>query len=231
MNDTTKAGFRSSIVVIAPLVMMAGFLYHPFIGDLTDAHAVAAAAGHDTFRWGVAHLLIGIGSGLIALAFLAIRGWLSDAGEERWSTAALPFAVMGGTLYAMLPGMEFTVLAAVHTGAEVAAAQAAIDPWFVPVLISAAAVFAIGSFGFAIAIVRSRVLSPQLTVIVAGALIVMGLARFIPAGLVQFYVNGIAGIVAFWPLAAAIRVRRVPLRYEDPHERSAREHATVAENA
>lgn len=231
MNHPTKTGFRTSIVAIAPVVMMAGFLYHPFIADLTDAHAVATAAGHDTFRWGLAHLLIGIGSGLIALAFLAIRDWLGEAGEAHWSTAALPFAVMGGTLYAMLPGMEFTVLAAVHTGADVTAAQAAIDPWFMPVLISAAAAFAIGCFGFAIAIVRSRVVSPQLTVIVAGALIVMGLARFVPAGLFQFYVNGIAGIVAFWPLAAAIRVRRVPPGYGDPLERNAAGHAAVAENA
>lgn len=201
MNDASRAGFRNAIVAIAPAVMMAGFLYHPFIANLPDAHAVAAAAGHDTSRWAVSHLMIGIGSGLIALAFLSVRAWLRDAGEERWSPVAVPFVVMGATLYAILPGMEFTIIAAVHTGADAAAAQAAIDPWFLPLLLSAAALFALGVVGFAIAIVRSNVLTPRIAVVVAGAMIVMGIARFVPLGLVQFYVNGIAGIVALWPLA------------------------------
>lgn len=205
MNDASQIGYRNAIVAIAPAVMMAAFLYHPFIANLPDAHAVAAAAGHDTSRWAVSHLMIGIGSGLIAIAFLAIRAWLRDAGEERWSPLAVPFVVMGATLYAILPGMEFTIIAAVHTGADAAAAQAAIDPWFLPLLLSAAALFAIGTAGFALAIVRSDVLTPRLAVIVASALIVMGIARFVPLGLVQFYVNGIAGLVALWPLAYTMR--------------------------
>jgi hypothetical protein len=204
MSDNTKLGIRAAIVAIAPTVMLAGLLYHPFIANLPDAQAVAAAASQDTFRWAVAHLLIAIGSGLFAVAFLAIRVWLREAGEDRWSAAALPFIVMAGALYATLPGMEFVVLAAVEIGGDAAAAQAAIEPWFLPLLMTEAATFAVGVFGFAVAIVRSCVLPPQLAVVVAAALIVLGIARFVPLGLVQFHINGFAGIAALWPLAYVI---------------------------
>lgn len=204
MNDNAKAGLRAAIAIIAPAVMLTGFLYHPFIANLPDTDAVAAAASQDTLRWAVAHLLVAIGSGLIAVAFLAIRSWLREAGEDRWSAVAVPFVVMAGALYAILPGMEFAVFAAVETAGDPAAAQAAIDPWFLPLLLTAAATFAIGALGFAVAIARSGVLAPRLTVIVIGALVIMALARFVPLGLVQFYVNGLAGIVALWPLAYAM---------------------------
>ena len=207
MKDTTISGLRAVVVAIAPAVMLAGLVYHPFIANLTDTAAVAAAAGEDTFRWAVAHLLVGVGSGLLALAFLAVRAWLREAGEERFSAVAIPFVIMGATLYAILPGMEFTVLAAVEIGADVAAAQAAIDAWFLPLLLSAAVIFAVGILGFAMAIARSGVLTPPLTALVAGALVVMAVARFVPLGLVQFYVNGLAGILALWPLAYAMRTR------------------------
>jgi hypothetical protein len=204
MKNTAKAGFQTAVVAIAPAVMLVGLLYHPFIANLPDTEAVAAAAAQDTLRWAVAHLLVAIGSGLIAVAFVAVRAWLREAGEDRWSAAGVPFVVMAGALYAVLPGMEFTVLAAIETRGDPAAAQAAIDPWFLPLLLTAAATFAIGAFGFAMAIVRSGVLTPPLTLLVAGALVVMGIARFVPLGLVQFYLNGLAGIVALWPLAYAI---------------------------
>jgi hypothetical protein len=205
MKDSAKAGFQAAIVAIAPTVMLVGYLYHPFIANLaTDTEAVAAAARQDTFRWAVAHLLVAIGSGLIALAFLAIRAWLRETGEDRWSLVSIPFVVMASGLYSILPGMEFAIFAAVETGGDPAAAQAVIDPWFLPLLLTAAATFAIGVIGFAMSIARSGVLTPQLTAIVAGALVIMGIARFVPLGLVQFYVNGFAGIVALWPLAYAM---------------------------
>lgn len=201
MNDTIRAGFRPAVTLIAPAVLAAGLLYHPFIPNLTDAASVAAAAKQDTFRWGLAHLMVGIGSAFIALAFLAIRSWLRDAGEERWSAAALPFVVMGSTLFAILPGMEFAVLAAVEMGADVTAAQAAVDPWFRPVLLTGSAIFALGILGFAIGIVRSGILSPRLGTFVFGALVVMAVVRFVPLGPVLFYVGSAATILALWPLA------------------------------
>jgi hypothetical protein len=68
--------------------------------------AVAVALAADTTRWGLSHLVTGVASGLLILAFLAIRSYLRQAGEERWSVLAFPFIVMGSTLLALLPAME-----------------------------------------------------------------------------------------------------------------------------
>lgn len=202
MSPTTIARFRAAILSVAPAVLLAGFLSHPYIGvGPPDDAAVAAAAASDPARWGLSHLVIGLGSGLVVLAFLAIRSYLREAGEERWSASALPFIVIGSTLYGLLPGMEFAALAAAETGADVQAAQAALEPWFVPILVTGAVAFALGVFGFARGISSSRVLSRRLTRCVVGALAVVAAARFVPLTAVHFYVQSAAGIVALWPLA------------------------------
>ena len=201
ISATTRAQFGASIVALAPAVMLVGLFAHPYIATLPDEAAVAATATADTTRWGLAHLTVGVASGLLVLAFLAIRSYLREAGEERWSILALPFIVMGGTLFAVLPGMEFAPLAAAEAGADVQATQAALAPWFLPVLVTGAATFAIGVFAFAKGIADSRILRRRLTWLVVGALVVMAVARLVPVGAVQFYVQGAAGIVALWPLA------------------------------
>ncbi len=202
MSATTGARFRAASVAIAPAVLLAGFVSHPYIGmGPPDPAAVAVAVVSDTTRWGLAHLTVSVGSGLAVLAFLAIRSYLREAGEERWSTPAVPFIVIGSTLYAVLPGMEFAPLAAAETGGDVQAAQAALLPWFVPILVTGAVTFALGVLGFARGIAHSGVLGPRLTWLVVGALVVMAAARFVPLSAVQFYVQGAAGIVALWPLA------------------------------
>ncbi len=101
----------------------------------------------------------------------------------------------------ILTGMEFAPLAAAETGGEVEAAQSELIPWFVPILVTGGVSFTLGAVGFAMAIVRSGVLSAQLTQLVVGALVVMAAARFVPLGAAQ-YVIGVAGVVALWPLAA-----------------------------
>src|SRR5919107_4705042 len=118
MSSTTRARLRAVIVVIAPAVLLAAFVYHPYIANPTDKAAVAAALASDTTRWGLSHLAVGVGSGLAVLAFLAIRGYLREAGEERWSILALPFIVIGSTLFAFLPAMEIAMLAAAEGGAD-----------------------------------------------------------------------------------------------------------------
>jgi len=205
MSEMTRARFRAATVAVAPVVLLAAFVWHPYLpGRLPNDAAVAAAVAADTTRWGLAHLAAGVGSGVVVLAFLAIRGYLREAGENRWSLLGLPCIVMGSTLYTLLPGMEFAPLAAAEVGGDVQAAQAALTPWFVSILVSGAFTFAVGVFAFARGIARSRVLCPGLTRLVVGALIVMAAARFIPLAAVQFYVQGAAGIVALWPLAYAM---------------------------
>jgi hypothetical protein len=200
MSTTTRARFRAAIVAITPAVLLAAFAYHPYIANLTDKAAVAAALASDTTRWGLSHLAVGVGSGLAVLAFLAIRSYLREAGEERWSVLGLPFIVIGSTLFAFLPAMEIAMLAAAEVGADVQAVLAALDSWFFPLFLTAAVIFALGVFGFAIGIVRSGVLGPRLTRLVVGALVVMAVARFVPLG-AALYVGGAAVLVALWPLA------------------------------
>ncbi|MCA1706480.1 MAG: hypothetical protein LC808_25730 [Actinobacteria bacterium] len=208
MPDTTRSSrsrYRATIVAIAPAALLAALVAHPFLfGRLPNDLAVAEAVTADTTRWGLVHLATGVASGLLIIAFLAIRSHLREAGEDRYSALGVPFIVIGSTLFTLLPGMEFAPLAAAETGAAtepIAAAQEALEPWFVPVLASGALTFAAGVFGFAKGIADRRLLGPRPTALVVAALVVMAASRFVPLAVFQLYVQGAAGIVALWPLA------------------------------
>jgi hypothetical protein len=212
--DRERTRWRTVILVVAPAVLLAALVTHPYLsGRLPNDAAVAAAVADGTALWGVVHLATSVASGLIMLAFLAVRSYLREAGEDRLSALGVPFVVIGSTLFAVLPGMEFAPLAAAETGAstsEMEAVQAALASWFVPVLMSGAFTFAIGVLLFAHAISVTTVGGPALTRVVVGALIVMALSRFVPLAAVQFYVQGVATIVALWPLAYAMRTQPAP---------------------
>lgn len=199
MSTTTRDRLRATIVFVAPTVLLLGLIYHPYIAIPRESD-VAAAAAEDTTRWGLAHLIVGVGFGLLALAFLALRAYVREAGEERWSVMALPLAVLGSALTAILTGMEFAPLTAAETGGDVEAVQKELMPWFISVVVVSGLAFALGALGFAVAIVRSGMLSASLTWIVASALVVLAAARFVPLG-VAFYVSAVAGVVALWPLS------------------------------
>lgn len=213
-NDTGKISWRTAALVVAPAVLLAALVAHPYIaGRLPNDDAVAEAVAAGTTRWGVVHLATSVASALIILAFLAVRSYLHEVGEDRFSAGGLPFVILGSTLFAVLPGMEFVPLAAAETGAttaEIAAAQDAIAGWFAPVLLAGAFTFAIGVFSFARAISITTVGSLGLTRVVVAALVVMAVSRFVPLAAAQFYVQGVAAIVALWPLAYAIGTQPVP---------------------
>lgn len=206
-NDTAKNSWRTAALMVAPAVLLAALGAHPYIaGRMPNDDAVAEAVAAGTTRWGVVHLATGVASALIILAFLAVRSYLHEAGEDRFSARGLPFVIIGSTLFAILPGMEFAPLAAAETGAttaEIAAAQDAIGGWFIPVLLTGALFFAIGLLSFAKAISITGVGSRGLTRL-AGALVVMAVSRFVPLAGAQFYVQTVAAIVALWPLAYAM---------------------------
>lgn len=201
MTSTTRARYGAVGVALAPSVMLVVFVAHPFIARLPDAAAIADAIEADPTWWGAVHLLTSVGSGLVALAFLAIRARLRDADEERFSAWALPFVISGSALYGLLPGLEFAPMAAARTGGDAVAAQATLQPWFISILATSVILFAIGILGFAQGIAASRILSRPLTRLVVTGLVVLAAARFVPFGAVQFYLQGVAGIVALWPLA------------------------------
>ena len=216
-SSVAVAYFRAGVIVVAPLVLLAAFAYHPHIMLLPSAEAVAHAVQADTLRWGIAHLGVGVGAALMAAAFVAVGGHIGDADSHRPSVAVgVPLAVLGAGLYAILPGMEFTVLAAVQTGGDVVAAQKAIDSWFVPTMMSSAIVNAAGLTLLARAIRGSNLLSRRMTSVVVAAIFVMAVSRFVPIGPVQFYVQGVAGIIAFWPIAYHVLKQTVVRDLEHP---------------
>jgi len=206
-----KHSLRAGAVAIAPVVLLAALSSHPYLpGRQPNIDALAAEVTADPTRWGVVHLATGVASAVLAVAFLAIRDHLHELGEDRWSAAALPFVVIGSTLYAMLPAMEFAPLAASEAGGDVGAAQDALIPWFIPVLIAAAVTFAAGMVGFAVSVSRSGLLSAGLTRVVVVALLVMALSRVVPLSAVQFYVHGVAALVAMLPVAYSIWMHPTP---------------------
>jgi hypothetical protein len=201
-SAVTRARLRSAVVAAAPLVLLVGFIAHPSIGlGPPDAAAVGAAAAAETTRWGVSHLIVAVASGILLLAFLAIRTSLRESGEERWSARAVPPIVLASILYAVLPGMEFAALAAAETGADVGAAQAAVEPWFRPVIVASGITFLLGALGFARGMASIAPVSRTFTRLVVVALVAAGLSRLVPLTGVQFYVQSAALIVALWPLA------------------------------
>ncbi|MGH7677689.1 MAG: hypothetical protein ACRENU_04425 [Gemmatimonadaceae bacterium] len=205
VSEQTVARARVSILIAAPLILLAAFVYHPHIVLLPDAEAVAHAVQMDHQRWAIAHFGVGLGAALMSLAYVALRGYLRDIGENRWSAIALPFLVLGSALYVFLPGMEFTVLAASATGGDIVAAQESIDVWFVPIMMSSALINAVG-IGFLMRGV-SRVLDFRAKPIILAALALMAISRLVPIGPVHFYVQGLAGLAALWPIAREIARR------------------------
>lgn len=202
LSITGRERSRAVIVALAPLVLLVAFVAHPYIGlGPPDETAVAEAAAANTFRWGISHLMVAVASALLLLAFLSIRSYLRDAGDDRWSALALPFVIFGGTLYAVLPGMEFAALAAAETGNDVRAAQAAVDPWFVPVIVTSGVASAIGILGFAKAVSSVGSDTWRVPRFVVVAFCAMAVARMVPLTGVQFYVQAVAALIALVPLA------------------------------
>lgn len=207
-TDGVSTRRSAAIVAIGPLLLLGAQLWHPPLpGRLPDSNAVADAAAADTTRWGLSHLALAIASAMIMLAFVAVRGHLRDCGDRSLSAVGLGFVVIGSTLYAVLPGMEFSLLAADETGADLAATQDALESWFVPILIGGSLLFAIGTALFAVAVVRSAGLGRTEALVIAGALVLFGLSRLVPIGVVQFYVQPAAALLALLPIAAEIAAR------------------------
>lgn len=205
---------RVAVLAVAPAFLGAALVAHPFIsGRLPNETAIAEAVTANPTMWPVVHLAAAVGSALIAIAFLAVRSYLRQAGENRYSALGLPFVVLGSTMFAVLPGMEFAPLAADESGgtaSEVAAAQDAIAGWFLRVLLVGGIAFAAGAALFATAIWRARVTSAGLTRLVVAALLVMAATRFVPLSFAQFYLQSLAALLALWPLAYVMWTNPVP---------------------
>ncbi len=205
---------RVAVIAVAPAFFGAALVAHPYIsGRLPNATAITEAVTADTTMWAVVHLGAAVGSALIAIAFLAVRSYLQQAGENRYSELGLPLVVLGSTMYAVLPGMEFVPLAAAengHTASHVAAAQSAIAGWFMTVLLVGGIAFAAGATLFATAISKAGVPNAGLRRVVVAALLVMAVTRLVPLFIAQVYLQSLAALVALWPLAYVMWIHPVP---------------------
>ena len=199
----------AATVATAPVVLLAGIAYHPFVADLRDKEAVAAALTADVTRWSVAHLAVAVAAPVVALAFLAVAAALRQRGEWRWSGRSVPFLVVGSSLFALLPAMEITVLAAYLAGADPVAVLLELDAWFLPVLLSGAAIFTLGAASFARSVVSAAVLGRGMTVLVVTALVVTATSRFLPFT-PALLAGAVALVVALWPLVGPVAARPVP---------------------
>ncbi len=206
METGTKNRWGAAILILAPITVLVAFLTHPHIGTrvgepgLYDAIATEVAA--DPGMWIFSHLLLAVGSGLLAIAFIALRGYLREAGEDRWSAIGLPFIVLGSVLFALLPAMEMAPVAAHEAGVDVAAVQQALDETVFPmVLFAGSAIFAIGAIAFAGAVGKAGVMGQWPARGIAAALVIVAITRFVPVFAVLFYVQSAALIAALWPLA------------------------------
>ncbi|MPZ93405.1 MAG: hypothetical protein GEU96_00555 [Propionibacteriales bacterium] len=209
-GSTTRSGSKVGAATVAagPILLLGALLWHPPLpGRLPDNDAVAEGTAADVTRWGMSHLAAAVAAAAIAVAFIVIRSHLRERGDGWLSAVGLALVVVGSTLYAVLPGMEFSALAAHENGTDIAAAQDALQPWFIAVLLSGSLLFAAGTTLFAVAVVRSAPMGRTEAVVIATALVVLGVSRVIPIGVVQFYVQPAAALLALLPLAAVISSR------------------------
>ncbi len=213
MSTTTSGPRRAVFVALAPLVLLAALVLHPHLpGRQPNIDALAAAVAADPTRWGLVHLATGLGSALLALVFLTVHRHLQDAGETRWSGRGLPFVIVGSTLYAMLPAMEFAPLAAAGSGGDPGGAQSALLGWFLPVLLAAGVTFGAGMVCFARSVLRSGISTVGVRRVVAVSLVVVAVCRVVPFSAVQFHVQAIALCAALLPLAHDIWRDSAPTR-------------------
>lgn len=189
------------MVALAPLAALVGFLWHPYVANVTDRAAVAGAVGAGATRWAASHLLLAVAFGLAVLAVFALRVTLRAAGEDRWSFTAVPFVTVGMTLVVVVLGAEGVAAAAVAgAGGDVAAFLAEVEVWLTPTYVIAALLLAAGWLSLARAVSRSNLLDRAWAAVVTAGLVALAVLGFLPFGWASIG-TGLAAVLAFWPLA------------------------------
>jgi hypothetical protein len=201
----TEPGLRAgaAVVLAGPVVLLLAIAYHPFIPQLTNNADVAQAFEVGPLRWGLSHLAVGVAAAVLLLSFIALRSYLRQRGD-RWSGRGLPFIVVGTVLFAFLPAMEVAAIAVDKAGGDVGPVLVEMNTWFVPILLASSVLFTVGAVMYAAGVATTPLsLSRGMTWMVAIALVVGALARFVPLGAALF-VGVLALILALWPLGFAM---------------------------
>ncbi len=199
MSEEIQNRARALVLFVAPVVLLVGFLVHPYVSDQSDVGKIAEELAGDPDRWAWGHLILLIAMALTLLAVFSIRQLLRAAGEERWSFGAMPLLVIGGTLIAGLIGGE-VALAGVANSSAVSDLEAVLDdaePWITPMFFSGAVLFSLGWLALAVALYQTQILGRQQTWIAVAAIVVLAVGMFIPAT-GGGYVVAVGAGVASW---------------------------------
>lgn len=203
MSERLRMRLRAVVVAVAPLVLLAGALVHPFVGNLPGAADLAAAVTNTPGRWAAGHLLLGVGVAVVLLLFFVIRTYLRGLGEERWSFWAVGLATIGLGLFAFMVGAEgLGGRAALATG-DLEAFFEEMELWALPIFLVANVLVGLGLLGFATGIAKTGVLGTGWTRLMVAAAIVAVIALFLPFGWAAHLI-AVAMIVFAWPVAATI---------------------------
>lgn len=169
----------------------------PDSGDLIEAVTAQPT------RWGVGHLVLGVGIALMALLFFAVRIFLRDRNETTWSFWATPLVTVGLVLSGFMVGAEGVGgRSAVETG-NVEAFFEQLEVWAIPIYLTANLVLGVGFLLFATAVAKSRILGTGVSWLVAVGAAVATVSLFLPVGWAAHAVS--IGSLAFaWPLAYRI---------------------------
>lgn len=197
---------RAAVLFIAPVVLLAGVLAHPFVSNYLEIGVVAAAVSGAPDRWAAAHLILPIGMALLLLAVVVIRGEFRRAGEQRWSVMAVPLLFLGGAMWGAIAALEITYAAVANSGGEVLAVMETNEAWAVPYVLLAAPIFLLGWISLAFAFYRVPILPDTLNWVAIAAIVLIVLASFIPQT-TGTYGWGVGALVVSWLVGYRIMTR------------------------
>ena len=194
---------RAAVVFVAPAVILAGFLYQPYISDFTDVAEFGETVAAGPNRWLLSRVVLATGLVLLILAVFAIRLYLHEAGEDQWSFPAVPLVTVGASVFIFVLG--FRGLAG-WTIAERGGGAAGIAEFFDKSTFADAAfpiggvIFSLGLLSLAVAVKASGTLADSAARVVVIAIVINVIAGFIPMGW-AIYITGFVGFAVFWPIA------------------------------
>ena len=209
MSERTRTWAGAAVLFIAPAVLLAGILAHPFVRDYTDTSVVAEAVSVAPGQWAVSHLTLAIGLGLVSLAVLAIRHEFRSAGEQRWSAIGVPLLIVGATLLGAIVGTEITLSAVIDTGGDVLAVREATEMLTLPLFLAGVLLFGLGWLSFAMAFYHARILPSALNRWAIVALVAIPIAFFVPQTS-GTYAYGLAILMVSWLVGYRMIAKRPP---------------------
>lgn len=197
MPERAHTRASAAVLFVAPAVLLAGVLAHPFVRDYTDRSVVAGAISGAPGRWAASHLIIPVGIGLVLVAVAVMAGQFRHAGEQRWSVSGRSLLIVGGTLLAASAGSEITLAAVVNSGGDVLAVLEAGATSATLLFLAGVLLFVLGWLSFAMAFYRVPILPRSQNRLAIVVLVAIPIATFIPQT-TGTYVYAGAVLVVSW---------------------------------